>query len=51
MTATARTERRATYRDMQDAQPHVAVEVLAGTLHTHPRPDARPLPRVFRVKL
>ena len=51
MTATARTERRATYRDVPDAPPHVAAEVLAGTLNTHPGPDARPLPKVFRVML
>ena len=41
MTVTARTERRATYRDVLDAPPHVVAEVLAGTLHTHPRPAAR----------
>ena len=38
MTALTRTERRATYRDVLDAPPHVVAEVLSGTLHTHPRP-------------
>ncbi len=41
MTALARTERRATYRDVLDAPPRVVAEVLAGTLHTHPRPAPR----------
>ncbi len=41
MTALARTERRATYRDVLDAPPHRVAEVLAGTLHTHPRPAPR----------
>ena len=51
MTATAMTQRRATYRDVPDAPPHVVAEVLVGTFHTHPRPDARPLPRVFCAML
>ena len=33
--------RRATYRDVLDAPPHKVAEVIAGTLHTHPRPAAR----------
>ncbi len=41
MTALARAERRATYEDVPDAPPHVVAEVLAGTLHTHPRPAPR----------
>ena len=49
MTATARIQRRAAYEDVLDAPPHVAAEVPAGTLHTHPRPAARPLPKVFGV--
>ena len=42
---TTRTERketrRATYLDVLDAPPHRVAEVIAGTLHTHPRPAAR----------
>ena len=42
---TTRTERketrRATYQDVLDAPPHKVAEVIAGTLHTHPRPAAR----------
>ena len=42
---TTRTERketrRATYLDVLDAPPHQVAEVIAGTLHTHPRPAAR----------
>ena len=30
----------ATYQDVLDAPPHLVAEVLAGTLHTHPRPAA-----------
>ncbi len=41
MTALARTARRATYRDVLDAPPHVVAEVLSGALHTHPRPAMR----------
>ena len=33
--------RRATYQDVLDAPPHKVAEVIAGTLHTHPRPAAR----------
>ena len=41
VTTLARTERRATYQDVLDAPLRVVAEVLAGTLHTHPRPAAR----------
>ena len=43
MTAQARRKetRRATYQDVLDAPPHMVAEVIAGTLHTHPRPAAR----------
>ncbi len=43
MTAQARRRetRRATYQDVLDAPPHEVAEVIAGTLHTHPRPSAR----------
>ncbi|MCY3873772.1 MAG: Uma2 family endonuclease [Rhodobacteraceae bacterium] len=43
MTAQARREetRRATYQDVLDAPPHKVAEVIAGTLHTHPRPAMR----------
>ena len=30
--------RKATYQDVLNAPPHMVAEVLAGTLHTHPRP-------------
>ena len=33
--------RQATYQDVLDAPPHKVAEVIAGTLHTHPRPAAR----------
>ena len=33
--------RRATYQDVLDAPPHKVAEVIAGTLHTHPRPSMR----------
>ena len=33
--------RRATYQDVLDAPPHKVAEVIAGTLHTHPRPAMR----------
>ncbi|MCY4007048.1 MAG: Uma2 family endonuclease [Rhodobacteraceae bacterium] len=38
ITARARKERPATYQDVLDAPPHRVAEVLAGTLHTQPRP-------------
>ncbi|MCY4141473.1 MAG: Uma2 family endonuclease [Rhodobacteraceae bacterium] len=43
MTAQARRRetRQATYQDVLDAPPHRVAEVIAGTLHTHPRPSAR----------
>ncbi len=41
MTAPMRAERRATYQDVLDAPPHIVAQVLAGTLHTHPRPAMR----------
>ena len=43
MTAPAgRTEtHRATYQDVLDVPPHKVAEVIAGTLHTHPRPALR----------
>ncbi len=43
MTAQARrtATRRATYQDVLDAPPHKVAEVIAGTLHTHPRPAMR----------
>ncbi len=49
MGATARTigrtidaaGQRATYQDVLDAPPGMVAEVLAGTLHTHPRPASR----------
>ena len=37
---TAQARRRATYQDVLDAPPHRVAEVIAGTLHTHPRPSA-----------
>ena len=33
--------RQATYQDVLDAPPNKVAEVIAGTLHTHPRPAAR----------
>ena len=33
--------RRATYQDVRDAPPRKVAEVIAGTLHTHPRPASR----------
>ena len=33
--------KRATYRDVLDAPPHMVAEVVAGTLHTQPRPAKR----------
>ena len=33
--------RRATYRDVLEAPPHMVAEIVAGTLHTHPRPSPR----------
>ena len=41
MPAPARSARPATYRDVLDAPPHMVAEVLAGTLHTQPRPASR----------
>ena len=41
MPAPAGAERPATYRDVLDAPPHMVAEVLAGTLHTQPRPTMR----------
>ena len=41
MPAPATAERPATYRDVLDAPPHMVAEVLAGTLHTQPRPAMR----------
>ena len=39
--ATARSRRRATYRDVLEAPPHMVAEIVGGTLHTHPRPAPR----------
>ncbi len=36
-----RETRQATYQDVLDAPPHKVAEVIAGTLHTHPRPAMR----------
>ena len=36
-----RSHRKATYQDVLDAPPHMVAEVLAGTLHTQPRPAMR----------
>ena len=33
--------RRATYRDVLEAPPHMVAEIVSGTLHTHPRPAPR----------
>jgi len=33
--------RRATYQDVLDAPPHKVAEVIAGSLHAHPRPASR----------
>ncbi|MXW84776.1 MAG: Uma2 family endonuclease [Boseongicola sp. SB0673_bin_14] len=33
--------RRAAYQDVLDAPPHKVAEVIAGRLHTHPRPASR----------
>ena len=43
MTAQARRAeiRRATYQDVLDAPPHMVAEVVAGILHTQPRPAKR----------
>ena len=41
MPALATAERPATYLDVLDAPPHMVAEVLAGTLHTQPRPASR----------
>ena len=34
-------QRRATYQDVLDAPTHKVAEVIAGSLHTHPRPAMR----------
>ncbi len=36
-----RSPRRATYRDVLAAPPHMVAEIVSGALHTHPRPAAR----------
>ena len=36
-----RVSRQATYQDVLDAPPHMVAEVVAGTLHTQPRPAKR----------
>ncbi len=41
MAALDRAQRPATYQDVLDAPPHMVAEVLAGTLHTQPRPAMR----------
>lgn len=45
MTISARAKRketcRATYQDVLDAPPHKVAEVIAGSLHAHPRPASR----------
>ncbi len=41
MSTGLRAERTATYQDVLDAPPHLVAEVLAGTLHTQPRPASR----------
>ncbi len=41
MAAAVRAARTATYRDVLDAPPRMVAEVLAGTLHTQPRPAMR----------
>ena len=33
--------RRATYRDVLNAPPHMVAEIVRGALHTHPRPAVR----------
>ena len=37
----ARAPRKATYQDVLDAPPHMVAEVVAGMLHTQPRPAKR----------
>ena len=37
----AKVSRPATYQDVLDAPPHMVAEVVAGTLHTQPRPAKR----------
>jgi hypothetical protein len=39
--STARAGLNATYRDVLDAPPHLVAEIVAGALHTHPRPAPR----------
>ncbi len=41
MPAAALADPPATYQDVLDAPPHMVAEVLAGTLHTMPRPASR----------
>jgi len=41
MAAKTAPPRKATYQDVLDAPPHVVAEVIAGVLHTNPRPAAR----------
>ena len=31
----------ATYQDVLNTPPHMVAEMVAGTLHTHPRPEMR----------
>ena len=38
---TARSHHKATYQDVLNTPPHMVAEVLAGTLHTQPRPAMR----------
>ncbi|MCY4007740.1 MAG: Uma2 family endonuclease [Rhodobacteraceae bacterium] len=38
ITASVRAKKQATYQDVLDPPPHMVAEVLAGTLHTQPRP-------------
>ena len=37
----AKVSKPATYQDVLDAPPHMVAEVVAGTLHTQPRPAKR----------
>ncbi len=41
VTTSQKPQRRASYRDVLAAPPHMVAEVLAGTLHTQPRPAMR----------
>jgi len=40
-TTALKANRPATYQDVLDAPPHMVAEVVAGTLHTQPRPASR----------